>query len=67
MPESRRPAVVLSDRELLDAVGRDLRAIYSDVLRQPLPPKLAAALERLEQRSSSGPDDPAPQRARTRT
>ncbi len=39
---------VLSDTELLAAITRDLRAIYSDVIREPLPEKLAAALHRLE-------------------
>ncbi len=42
-----RPSV-LSDTELLAAITRDLRAIYSDVIREPLPEKLAAALDRLE-------------------
>jgi hypothetical protein len=39
---------VLSDTELLAAITRDLRAIYSDVIREPLPEKLAATLDRLE-------------------
>ena len=39
---------VLSDTELLAVITRDLRAIYSDVIRAPLPDKLAAALDRLE-------------------
>ncbi len=41
----------LSDTELLAAITRDLRAIYSDVIRAPLPEKLAAALDRLELQS----------------
>jgi hypothetical protein len=44
---------VLSDTELLAAITRDLRAIYSDVIREPLPEKLAAALARVELRSCS--------------
>ena len=44
---------VLSDDELLAAITRDLRAIYSDVIRQPLPEALAAALQRLEDRAVS--------------
>ena len=39
---------VLSDTELLAAITRDLRAIYSDVIREPLPDRLAATLKRLE-------------------
>ena len=39
---------VLSDTELLAAITRDLRAIYSDVIREPLPDRLAATLDRLE-------------------
>jgi hypothetical protein len=42
-----RPSV-LSDTELLAVITRDLRAIYSDVIREPLPEKLAATLDRLE-------------------
>jgi len=50
-PDDRAPSV-LSDTELLAAITRDLRAIYSDVIREPLPDKLAAALQRLELQSS---------------
>ncbi len=39
---------VLSDTELLAVITRDLRAIYSDVIREPLPDRLAATLDRLE-------------------
>ncbi len=46
-PHDRAPNV-LSDTELLAAITRDLRAIYSDVIREPLPEKLAATLDRLE-------------------
>ena len=42
---------VFSDTELLAVITRDLRAIYSDVIREPLPEKLAAALHRLELQS----------------
>ena len=42
---------LLSDTELLAAITRDLRAIYSDVIRAPLPERLAAALDRLELQS----------------
>ncbi len=42
---------VLSDTELLAAISRDLRAIYSDVIRAPVPEKLAAALDRVELQS----------------
>ena len=52
MPKPQDPAPsVLSDTELLAAITRDLRAIYSDVIREPLPEKLAAALDRLERQS----------------
>ncbi len=42
---------LMSDAELLEAIRRDLHAIYSDVIRQPLPPALAA-LQRIETRSN---------------
>jgi hypothetical protein len=40
-----------SDADLLAAITRDLRSIYSDIIREPLPDALAAALCRLESRS----------------
>ncbi len=43
---------LLSDTELLDTIRRDLHIIYTDVLRQPLPVPLAAALQRIETRSN---------------
>jgi hypothetical protein len=46
---------VLSDDELLMAITRDLRAIYSEVIRQPLPDELAAVVSRLELRISTSP------------
>ncbi len=52
---SARPSHRLSDLELLDSIKRDLRAIYTDVIRQPLPEPLAAALQRLEARSNIAP------------
>lgn len=42
-----------SDAELLAAITRDLRSIYSDIIREPLPEGLAAALRRLESRSAA--------------
>ncbi len=49
-PQDRAPSVH-SDTELLAAITRDLRAIYSEVIREPLPEKLAASLDRLELQS----------------
>ena len=52
MVAPQKPArSVLSDDELMAAIRHDLRAIYSDVIREPLPGDLAAALYRLELRS----------------
>jgi hypothetical protein len=51
-----------SDAELLAAITRDLRAIYSDIIREPLPEGLAAALCRLESRAAA----PAPSYERPR-
>ena len=49
MPAARKNALSpLSDDELLAAIRRDLRAIYTDVIRQPLPRELSVALKRLE-------------------
>jgi hypothetical protein len=38
---------VLSDDELLAAITRDLRSIYSEIIKQPIPEKLAGVLKRL--------------------
>ena len=52
MSSKSKTNVKTTDRELLEAITRELRAIYSDVIRQPLPPELAAALVRLECRAA---------------
>jgi hypothetical protein len=38
-----------SDAELLAAIGRDLEALYAEVLRQPLPRRLAALIQHIEE------------------
>ena len=43
----------LSDDELLSAITRDLRTIYADIIRQPLPESLAAVLKRVEAQATS--------------
>ncbi len=35
---------VISDAELLRQIGQDLRSIYADVIRQPLPQRIQATL-----------------------
>jgi hypothetical protein len=52
--DSKKVPPVLGDDELLANIQRDLKAIYSDVIRQPLPDQLAAALKRLELRYPAG-------------
>ena len=42
----RGPA--LSDEELLGTIGKDLRSFYADIIRQPLPPRIKAALARID-------------------
>ena len=44
--DKRRPAA--SDRELLRRIGADLRSVYSEVIRQPLPRNIELALSRIE-------------------
>jgi hypothetical protein len=34
----------MSDAELLRRIGQDLRSIYAEVIRQPLPPRIQATL-----------------------
>ncbi len=43
---------LLSDDELLAAITHNLRSIYADIIRQPLPEALDAALKRLEARAA---------------
>ena len=52
MPATRqKERPLLSDDELLAVITRDLKAVYSDIIRQPLPKELAAVLQRLETRT----------------
>jgi hypothetical protein len=44
---SRRSSRV-SDEELLRAIGDDLRNLYAETIRQPLPADIEAALTRIE-------------------
>jgi hypothetical protein len=57
MPRKPNHRALLSDRELLDTILRDTRAIYVDVVKRPLPIDLAAALVRLECRSVVAADE----------
>jgi hypothetical protein len=38
----------VSDEDLLRTIGEDLRSFYADIIRQPLPPKIEAALARID-------------------
>lgn len=42
----------LSDPSVLMALGRDLRAVYTDVLKEPLPDSLVSIVRRLETRET---------------
>jgi hypothetical protein len=52
---------MMSDEDLLRTIGEDLRSLYADVIRQPLPPKIKAALARIDhaQRQGSNLSRPA--------
>jgi hypothetical protein len=43
------PKNSLSDAELMANIGKGLRAVYMDVLREPLPDKVAALLRKLDE------------------
>ena len=43
----KRPSFV-SDLELLRRIGHDLRSVYAEVIRQPLPRKIETALSRID-------------------
>ena len=42
----------ISDSELLRRVGADLRSLYTEVIRQPLPRNIEVALSRIEREQS---------------
>ena len=43
---------VASDSELLRRIGADLRSLYTEVIRQPLPRNIEVALSRIEREHS---------------
>ena len=43
---------VASDSELLRRIGHDLRSLYAEVIRQPLPRDIEVALSRIEREQS---------------
>ena len=45
-----RPERALSDVELLAEIGRELRSVYNDLFREPVPEHLVQIIERLEGR-----------------
>jgi hypothetical protein len=38
----------VSDEELLQTIRDDLRSLYAEIIRQPLPPAIEAALARID-------------------
>jgi hypothetical protein len=52
--EAGRRVSMVSDEELLRTIGEDLRSFYADIIRQPLPPKIEAALDRIDRAQSQG-------------
>ena len=45
---------LVSDEELLRTISEDLRSFYADIIRQPLPTKIKAALARIDRVQSQG-------------
>ena len=43
---------VASDSELLRRIGHDMRSLYAEVIRQPLPRNIEVALSRIEREHS---------------
>jgi hypothetical protein len=43
---------MISDTELLRRIGHDLRSLYAEVIQQPIPPKIKAALARIDREQS---------------
>jgi hypothetical protein len=65
--EGGRRVSLISDEELLRTISEDLRSLYADIIRQPLPPKIEAALTRIDhaQRAGSNLTRPASHWSRT--
>ena len=47
-----RRGFMMSDEELLRTIGKDLRSFYADIICQPLPPRIKAALARIDDEQS---------------
>ena len=50
-PDPRQDGRPLTDVELLAEIGRALRSVYSELLREPLPEHLAVIIDKLEPRT----------------
>lgn len=46
----------VSDEDLLHSIGHDLAAVYTDVLRLPVPDRIAEVVSRLETTVLRSPD-----------
>ena len=51
----RRRSAALSDADLLRAIGRDLRAVYAEVIREPLPGRIERTLARIDREQGGSP------------
>lgn len=49
-PSNRHPSV--PDVELLRRIAQDMRSLYADVIKQPLPLDIAVALSRIDREQS---------------
>ena len=58
------PPARVSDAELLAAIGRDLAAVYAEILHQPLPERLANLLQQIEATNQGAQLDPRAGRRR---
>jgi hypothetical protein len=52
--EGGRRVSLVSDEELLRTISEDLRSLYADIIRQPLPTKIEAALARIDHAQRHG-------------
>ncbi len=49
--QSSTPSRGLSEAAMMTEIGRDLRSMYNDLLREPLPEHLACIVRELDKRS----------------
>jgi hypothetical protein len=51
--QSSTPSRGISDSALMSEIGRDLRSVYTDLVKEPLPEHLACIVRKLDKRGGN--------------